>query len=107
MKNSRLARECNTISKMIVLYCSKHHESIDALLCDDCQTLETYAHQRIAHCPFGTLKPTCARCTVHCYKPEQRAAIRQVMRFSGPRMLIHHPLLTLLHLLDGLRFRQK
>jgi hypothetical protein len=32
-----------------------------------------------------------------------RARIKQVMRFSGPRMLLTHPFLTVQHYLDGLR----
>lgn len=28
---------------------------------------------------------------------------RQVLRFAGPRMLLKHPGLTVLHLLDGLK----
>jgi hypothetical protein len=38
-----------------------------------------------------------------CYTPDMRERIRAVMRFSGPRMLLHHPWLALMHLVDGLR----
>ena len=107
MNNRRLAREKHTISKMIALYCRKNHHPLNSDLCEDCQTLETYAHLRIRRCPFGSAKPTCARCTVHCYRPVQRDAIRQVMRFAGPRMLLHHPWLAIQHLFDSLRFRAR
>jgi hypothetical protein len=30
-----------------------------------------------------------------------REQIRQVMRYAGPRMLLHNPILTIRHLLDG------
>jgi hypothetical protein len=40
---------------------------------------------------------------VHCYRAQQRERIRRVMRYSGPRMLLAHPLLALLHLLDARR----
>ena len=43
-------------------------------------------------------KTFCANCKVHCYKPEMREQIRQVMRFSGPRMLLYHPFLAIWHL---------
>ena len=104
IKDPRLSREKETISKMIALYCRRHHHPEPATLCDECRELETYAHQRIQRCPFGTTKPTCAQCTVHCYHSEKREAIRQVMRFAGPRMLLHHPILTLQHMIDTLRF---
>ena len=29
--------------------------------------------------------------------------IREVMRFSGPRMLIQHPILAFMHLIDNIR----
>ncbi len=104
-ENMRLARERDTISKMIALYCRKNHHGETAQLCADCQTLEKYALERIMHCPYGADKPTCAKCTIHCYRSEKREKIRQVMRFSGPRMLLYHPLLTILHLMDGFRNR--
>jgi hypothetical protein len=32
-----------------------------------------------------------------------RERIREVMRYSGPRMLLSHPLMAIRHLIDGLR----
>jgi hypothetical protein len=46
-------------------------------------------------------KPTCKNCVVHCYAPKKKEAIKQVMRFSGPRMLWHSPWLAIRHLMDG------
>mgnify|MGYP001141112652 FL=1 len=98
----RLARERKTISIMIRLYCrAQHHPAGD--LCAECMELEAYALQRIEKCPFGWRKPACAKCPIHCYKPEMRERVRRVMRYAGPRMLLRHPILALLHLLDGWR----
>ena len=88
---------------MIALYCRGHHQHPESQLCQNCQSLAAYAHQRIDHCPFGKGKPTCAKCPVHCYKPDRRDEIRQVMRYAGPRMLLQHPWLAVLHLLDGFK----
>lgn len=52
---------------------------------------------------YGNNKPTCAKCPVHCYNARRREQIRQVMRYAGPRMLIYHPRLAILHLIDGLK----
>lgn len=93
----RLQREAHTIELMLELYCQKNHNS-RLNLCSECSELKNYALSRLERCPFGEKKPTCANCTVHCYKPAQRQHIRQVMRFSGPRMLLRHPILTVLHL---------
>jgi hypothetical protein len=99
----RLRREQRTVQKMITLYCTAHHNPPEHSLCTECQSLLSYATLRIENCPFGALKPTCDRCTIHCYKPEMQENIKQVMRYAGPRMMLHHPWLAILHLVDRLR----
>ncbi len=87
---------------MLRLYCRGHHHTRGGL-CTECEALRHYALERLQRCPFQEGKTTCARCPVHCYRPDMRARIRAVMRYAGPRMLTRHPLLTLFHLLDGRR----
>ena len=58
-----------------------------------------YAGQRLEKCPFADDKPTCAHCTVHCYKPSRREEIQAVMRYAGPRLLLRRPLLVIHHML--------
>ncbi|MCX6069479.1 MAG: nitrous oxide-stimulated promoter family protein [Chloroflexi bacterium] len=99
---TRIEREKRTVSAMIALYCRAHH-SAGAALCENCERLCDYALARLDRCPFGAGKPTCASCSVHCYKPDMRARIKTVMRYSGPRMSYRHPLLALMHWLDSLR----
>ncbi len=100
----RIARERETIQKMTYLYCSQVHHTQKGTLCPECQALLDYAFERLRRCPFQENKPTCAKCTVHCYKPAMREKVRQVMRHAGPRMLLYHPVLTFLHLvIDGRR----
>lgn len=99
----RLQRERKTVHKMILIYCKGNHNSQEGELCPDCQSLYDYASERIERCPFGWRKPTCARCPVHCYRPEMRQQIKDVMRFAGPRMLFIHPYLTVMHGIDSLR----
>ncbi|MBD9245121.1 MAG: nitrous oxide-stimulated promoter family protein [Coriobacteriaceae bacterium] len=43
---------------------------------------------------------------MHCYAPAQRQAIKDVMRYAGPRMLLSHPAMTVRHGIDTLRARQ-
>jgi hypothetical protein len=100
----RLIRERETILKMSYLYCRKVHQSPKGALCSDCQELIDYAFDRLDHCPFQENKPTCLKCTVHCYKPVMRDRVRQMMRHAGPMMMVHHPVLAFLHLaVDGRR----
>lgn len=98
--SNRLEREKTTVQMMIRLYCKNQHHTIEGL-CPECQRLSDYAMARLSHCKFGDSKPTCGKCTVHCYKPEMRQRIREIMRYSGPRMLFVHPIAALRHLMDG------
>jgi hypothetical protein len=98
----RMARELKTVEAMIDLYCHHQHGPSNGL-CPGCEALRDYARQRLQKCPFQENKTTCAKCPIHCYKPELREQIRAVMRYAGPRMLYHHPVLALQHLADGRR----
>ena len=85
-------REKRTVALMIRLYCRKKHGT-KKNLCPECEALSQYAMQRSDKCPFMETKTFCSNCRVHCYKPEMREKIREVMRFSGPRMILHHPVM--------------
>ena len=98
----RLEREYKTIKAMIKIYCRAKHES-GAVLCTECNQLLNYARKRLLHCPFQQNKPTCGNCLVHCYRFDMRSKVIEVMRFSGPRMIYHHPLMALRHMLDSQR----
>ena len=99
-----IAYEKDTIIKMIRIYCQGVHNSKQSI-CNDCQELLDYAIKRLDRCKFGNDKPTCERCTVHCYKPEMRDKVRVVMRYSGPRMLFKYPLIAVRHMLKNNRAR--
>jgi predicted amidophosphoribosyltransferase len=88
---------------MIRVYCRAHHRDVKNGLCDNCAQLLDYATNRLDHCPFGGDKSTCTDCSIHCYKPEMRERVRIVMRYAGPRMIFRHPILAILHFLDGRR----
>ncbi len=89
--------EKEIVTQMIAIYCSKHHHTKDEL-CPTCLELKEYACSRTDHCPFMQTKTFCSACKVHCYAPEKRAQIKQVMKYSGPRMLFHHPVLLIKHM---------
>ena len=101
----RLDRETQTLTAMIALYCRDHHAPQEGL-CADCTALQDYALQRLEKCTFGADKPKCSACPIHCYKPDMREAIRAVMAYAGPRMLLRHPVLAAQHVADGLRHRR-
>ena len=93
-------REKETVSYMIELYCRKNHAAKKGELCPECASLRAYARDRSEHCPFMETKSFCSTCKVHCYKPEMREKIREVMRFSGPRMIFVHPVMAVRHIID-------
>ena len=93
---SRIENEKKTVEQMIRLYCRLKEGN--RTLCPVCQALLEYAHKRLNHCKFGERKSTCRKCPVHCYKPDMRDRMKEVMRFAGPRMMIYHPLEALKHL---------
>ena len=96
----RLGRERRTVAAMIALRCRDLH-GVGPELCDECRSLSGYADYRLDRCPYGDEKPTCVNCPIHCYARVERERMKEVMRYSGPRMLFRHPLLAIRHLLDG------
>ena len=111
-RHPRMAREHKTVEAMLDIYCRGHHgrrhhgrsqHELASGLCEDCEVLRDYAHQRLQSCPYREGKTTCAKCPIHCYRPQMRSRIRAVMRYAGPRMLYRDPLMALHHLIDGFR----
>lgn len=86
---------------MIRIYC--RCKEGNAELCDDCRTLMEYARIRLSKCPFGEHKTSCRKCAVHCYRPDMKDRIKMVMRYAGPRMIYHHPIAALRHIISELR----
>lgn len=103
---SKRAREKQTVALMIRLYCRKNHGTRNTL-CPECAELTQYAMQRSDKCPFMETKTFCSNCQVHCYKPVMREKIRQVMRFSGPRMMLYHPVLAVRHVIESKKEARK
>lgn len=98
----RMERERKTIGAMVRIYCgANHRERPDT--CPECRELIAYAMACLDRCPFQEKKPTCSKCSIHCYRPDMRSKIREVMRFSGPRMLVRHPVLAVGHLMDSFK----
>ncbi len=97
--HSRIAREKRTVKAMVEVYCDDHHSAGE--LCRECRELLNYAETCLDRCPFQEEKTTCANCPVHCYQPAMKERIREVMKYSGPRMTYRHPVLAVRHMIDG------
>jgi hypothetical protein len=97
---TRIEEEKRTVEKMIRLYCRKREGNRE--LCPSCAQLLEYAHARLSRCKFGNDKSTCQKCPVHCYKPQMREKMREVMRWSGPRMILYHPVDAVKHIIRNI-----
>ena len=103
---SKRDREKKTVALMIRLYCKKKHGAKKEL-CPECQALHDYAMLRSDKCPFMETKTFCSNCKVHCYKKDMREKIREVMRFSGPRMILHHPVMAVRHVIESKKEKKR
>ncbi len=103
---SKREREKAVVCQMIALYCRKQHKS-KGELCMECAELQEYARFRSDKCPFMETKTFCSNGKVHCYKPEMREKIRRVMRFSGPRMMLYHPVLAVRHVIESKKEKRR
>ena len=91
-------KEQRTLAFMIEYYCRKKHGTAKGEYCASCNDLLTYAQTKLEKCPYREDKPACSECKVHCYHPIYRTKIREVMLFTGPRMLFLKPGMALEHL---------
>ena len=112
MESSRIKRkrqkEIMLVSQMIKLYCHKNHTNQNGKeLCDECQELIEYACERSEKCRFMKNKTFCSNCRIQCYSPEMKKRIQKVRRYSGPRIIIYHPLLCLRHVITGAKEKRR
>lgn len=99
-------REKESVSLMISLYCRKKHHTKEGL-CPKCKELLDYAMVRSDRCPFMKTKTFCSNCKVHCYNAEMRNRIKEVMAFSGPRMMFHHPVIAVSHVIESKKEKRR
>jgi hypothetical protein len=107
---AKRAREERIVVQMIQIYCHGNHRSDEERraqrdpagegLCPDCARLADYVRGRLDYCPRLETKTFCSSCPIHCYRPTEREQITAVMRYAGPRMMLHHPIAALHHAWD-------
>lgn len=100
-------KEMRVVTLMIKKYCKGNHGTKKGVLCPECTELLNYVEFRRRKCPFDKNKPFCSNCKIHCYKPEMREKIRKVMRYSGPRIVLDHPILATMHLTESKSEKKK
>jgi len=75
-------KEYAVLEKFVQVYCRAHHGGNGGAPCRECSELLAYARKKLERCPYDP-KPKCKDCETHCYKPDYRQKIREVMRYSG------------------------
>lgn len=94
---NRIEREIKTIKAMFSLHKEKH---VNRKSDEEYINLLEYSILRLTKCVLKDQKLTCKKCPIHCYKAHQKKDIQDIMRWAGPRMLLYHPVLAILHLID-------
>ena len=100
-------REKKLVPVMIRKYCHSKHVTKGEELCVECKALTEYALFRLEKCPFKVNKQFCSFCKIHCYKPEMRQKIKGVMKWSGPRMILTHPVFAFKHVFQMIKYKKK
>ena len=65
----------------------------------DLSDLKNYAFKRIEFCPRKEEKTFCSSCPIH------RQQIREVMKYSGKRIIFKHPIIAFKHVINTLKYK--
>ena len=111
----KLRRDLKVLARFIEVHCRHRHRveakaptrlrNVDVraicgrplCLCADCRKLLAHGFVKRMRCPLDP-KPSCRKCPTHCYAPAYRARIRQVMKYSGRRLVLSGRVHYLYHL---------
>lgn len=114
--DKELKRDLATLARFVEVFCTHRHpdapktpallkgHDVEAIagrpvpLCRDCTRLLTHAFVKRSTCPLDP-KPACKQCPEHCYHPDYRQRIREVMKYSGRKLVLSGRLDYLYHLL--------
>jgi hypothetical protein len=106
-------KDFKVLAQFTAVYCRAHHQGakrplqpsevdVEGLnlephsLCEKCREFLAYAIERRQRCPLDP-KPSCKHCEIHCYRPGHREQVREIMRFSGRRLMLRGRLDLLWH----------
>lgn len=93
-------KDIRLIGKFVEVYCAGKHGTSDRAalplpaglgerrLCPECATFMQYAVARRIKCPLEAEKPTCKHCRIHCYNKANLAKVKEIMAYSGKRLML-------------------
>jgi hypothetical protein len=88
------------IGKFVEVYCAGKHAAVgrpslalpaglgERRFCSECAAFVSYAIERRLKCPLEAEKPSCKHCRIHCYAPRQLEKVREIMSYSGRRLMM-------------------
>ena len=107
----REIKDLRVLALFTSVYCQDHHDGLRSPLaelpqqlavlnkypcCVACLDFLNYAIERRLNCPV-TEDPNCKHCQIHCYHADHRAKVRQIMRYSGKKLIMRGRLDLLWH----------
>jgi hypothetical protein len=104
-------KDIRLLGKFVEVYCAGKHGMVERAplelpaglgsrsLCQECATFLAYAVAKRLKCPLEVEKPTCKRCRIHCYDRPRREKVREVMAYSGRKLILKGRLDYLFHYL--------
>lgn len=105
----KVSEDKKIISTMISIYCNgnshkaNEENKVKDDICPNCKRLQEYAYSKIDKCPKlkSGKKAICGTCKNNCYMQDDELSnmMKAVMKYSGPRMILKHPLMTIKHAL--------
>ena len=102
-------KDIRLIGKFIEFYCAGKHGDAKQMpvplpaglgerrLCPECTSFLEYAITKRMKCPQEAQKPTCKHCRIHCYAGPQLVKIKEIMAYSGRRLMLRGRLDYLWH----------
>ena len=93
-------KDIKLVGKFVEVYCSGKHRAAELTpvvlpaglgerhLCPECASFLAYAVARRLKCPLEAEKPTCKHCRVHCYDKLRLEKIREIMSYSGRKLMM-------------------
>lgn len=98
---NRIDQEKETLREMVTLYCRYRLKAKS--MPESYEQLVDYAFRRLERCRWGTKKPNCHQCKIHCYAPDKRKQMREIMKWTGPKMIIYAPMKAMRYLINSMR----
>lgn len=93
-------KDIRLIGKFVEVYCIGKHGGLDKQpfslpenlgerrMCAECARFMAYAVARRLKCPLEAEKPSCKHCRIHCYAKPQLAKVKEIMEYSGKKLMM-------------------